>query len=154
MDDDLFELIKAIDGDRQNKKLQDGLKDIERALRKSQKRNASLPQCPICGGRLEGQFRKCMHCQSDLAWVEGMPCEPGKEEETRQLRLEEKARRQEGTRQFKAAEKFRRIRDGSANRSSGFAIPYIVRLFLIAIAGFVLLGCVGALIIWIVRLLK
>ena len=43
-----------------------------------------LPQCPACGARLEGQFRKCMHCASDLAWIEGIPCELGKEHEVRE----------------------------------------------------------------------
>jgi hypothetical protein len=32
-----------------------------------------LPQCPYCGGRLEGQFPLCMHCQSVLSWVDGVP---------------------------------------------------------------------------------
>jgi hypothetical protein len=42
------------------------------------------PQCPVCGGRLEGQFRKCMHCQSNLEWVEGIPYEPMDAEIARQ----------------------------------------------------------------------
>lgn len=28
-----------------------------------------IAQCPACGGRLVGTFRKCVHCAADLAWV-------------------------------------------------------------------------------------
>jgi hypothetical protein len=52
-----------------------------RAIRAEQDQEKRLPQCPVCGGRLEGQFRKCKHCTSDLVWLEGVPCEPGKEAE-------------------------------------------------------------------------
>ena len=53
----------------------------ERARKTEEARIKSLPQCPLCGGRLEGQFQKCSHCASDLSWIEGRPCEFGKEQE-------------------------------------------------------------------------
>ena len=31
--------------------------------------------CPACGGPLPGEYRKCMHCRSELAWENGMPYE-------------------------------------------------------------------------------
>ena len=61
-----------------------------------------LPQCPACGGRLEGQFRKCMHCTSELSWVEGIPCELGKEHEVHERLREERVealRREEASKQ-------------------------------------------------------
>jgi acyl carrier protein len=38
-------------------------------------------ECPFCGGRLAGEFPKCPNCASDVAWVRGFPCKPGKEQE-------------------------------------------------------------------------
>ncbi len=46
-------------------------------------------QCPLCGGRLAGEFKKCQKCGSDITWVGGMPCEPGKEEELRDRQRKE-----------------------------------------------------------------
>ncbi len=51
--------------------------------RLEEKRLSSLPQCPLCGGRIEAQFRKCKHCRSNLSWIDGYPCEVGKEDELR-----------------------------------------------------------------------
>lgn len=48
-----------------------------------QARLEAMPQCPFCGGRLEGRFPKCKHCASELSWVGGNACEPGKEDEMR-----------------------------------------------------------------------
>jgi hypothetical protein len=31
--------------------------------------------CPACGGLLPGEYRKCMHCRSELTWENGMPLE-------------------------------------------------------------------------------
>lgn len=31
--------------------------------------------CPTCGGPLPGEYRKCMHCRSELAWKNGVPYE-------------------------------------------------------------------------------
>lgn len=67
---------------RQEQAKLDALHSELKALRAAQaasNNRSSLPQCPACGGRLEGQFKKCMHCSSELAWVAGIPCEPGKE---------------------------------------------------------------------------
>jgi ATP-dependent Clp protease ATP-binding subunit ClpA len=57
------------------------LAKLNATIQAAKKQEQSLPQCPVCGGRLEGEFRKCKHCTADVVWVEGIPCEPGKEEE-------------------------------------------------------------------------
>ena len=62
----------------------------ERARKAEENRIKELPQCPACGGRLEGQFRKCKGCASDLSWVEGIACEPGKEHEVHERLREER----------------------------------------------------------------
>lgn len=54
-------------------------------------RLAQLPQCPWCGGRIEGMFPKCMHCTSDLVWVENIPCQPAKEADLRRRLADERA---------------------------------------------------------------
>ena len=60
-------------------------------------------QCPMCGGRLAGEFKKCQNCGSDIAWAKGFPCEPGKEAELqRELDAEEAKRKVKAAR--KAAE--------------------------------------------------
>ena len=74
----------------------------ERARKAEENRIKELPQCPACGGRLEGQFRKCKGCASDLSWVEGIPCEPGKEHEIHEWLREEREqtlRREEASKQ-------------------------------------------------------
>lgn len=53
-------------------------------------------QCPICGGRLTGEFQKCPNCSSSLSWVDTalgkMPCQPGKEaEQLEQCKQEKEA---------------------------------------------------------------
>jgi hypothetical protein len=53
-------------------------------LKHAEDRQRNLPQCPACGGRLEGHFSKCMHCASDLVWVAGSPCEPAHAAELRE----------------------------------------------------------------------
>ena len=50
----------------------------ERERRKKESRNRQ-PSCPFCGGRLEGEYPKCKHCASDLAWRHGKPRRPGDE---------------------------------------------------------------------------
>lgn len=45
---------------------------VEKAQIKSDRENA-LPQCPACGGRLEGVFPKCRHCASDITWITTCP---------------------------------------------------------------------------------
>jgi len=56
------------------------------------------PQCPVCGGKLAGQFRKCQHCASDLAWVQGRPCEPGQEQKLEQELAHEAEKRRTAAR--------------------------------------------------------
>lgn len=86
----------------QQQALQQSARQAEevRRLRRSAERDISarkaeearireLPQCPICGGRLEGQFRKCRHCTSDLSWIGRFPCEPGKELELQDRLVQE-----------------------------------------------------------------
>jgi hypothetical protein len=87
MDDlDMLKLLGAAHGlqarelSKQEQAKLDNIRAELRAIRSEQERQKRLPQCPVCGGRLEGQFRKCMHCTSDLVWLEGLPCEPGKED--------------------------------------------------------------------------
>lgn len=70
------EPLRDVLGLVQHARTQDELRKIREHLEQQER----LPQCPVCGGRLEGQFRKCMHCGSALAWVEGIVCEPGQEE--------------------------------------------------------------------------
>ena len=68
---------------------------LRQAATEDEHRQKSLPQCPACGGRLDGEFRKCKHCASDLVWIDGHVCEPGQEEALRQrLAAEEEALRQ------------------------------------------------------------
>ena len=50
-------------------------RQAEREQRKRE-RQSSMPKCPFCGGRLEGEYPKCMHCASDLAWRSGKPLKP------------------------------------------------------------------------------
>ena len=50
----------------------------ERARREKERKN-KMPKCPFCGGRLEGEYPKCMHCASDLAWRRGKPLKRGDE---------------------------------------------------------------------------
>lgn len=57
---------------------------LRQAATEDEHRQKSLPQCPACGGRLDGEFRKCKHCASDLVWIDGHVCEPGQEEALRQ----------------------------------------------------------------------
>ena len=74
---------------------QEELKSVRRELRKlrdEQERTRLLPQCPVCGGRIESGYRKCKQCASDLAWVEGIPCEPGRIEELRRTIHDRRAR--------------------------------------------------------------
>lgn len=53
-----------------------------------------LATCPLCGGTLKGQFKKCMHCASELAWVEGLPCDPAHEQELLEKRRLERLQTQ------------------------------------------------------------
>ncbi len=56
-------------------------------------RRLSLPQCPWCGGRLEGQFELCSHCKSKIAWARTIPCKPGTEAAVlEKLRAEDKVK--------------------------------------------------------------
>lgn len=66
------------------------IKSELRKLRQIEEGKEKLPQCPACGGRLEGAFRKCSHCSMDLSWVKGRPCEVGQE-----AKLEAKIREEE-----------------------------------------------------------
>jgi len=68
----------------------------------SEEHQRKLPQCPACGGRLEGQFQKCMRCATDLAWVEGVPCEPGQAVKLRQS-LQERRRAESARSEWKQA---------------------------------------------------
>ncbi len=44
-----------------------------------------LAKCPVCGGGIESGFKKCRHCRADLIWYNGIPGEPGSEEEIRKI---------------------------------------------------------------------
>lgn len=53
-------------------------------IRKSEGPLPKNRQCPSCGGRLAGEFPKCQNCGSGIAWADGLPCVPGKENELRE----------------------------------------------------------------------
>lgn len=90
---------QAQESAQQARKL-DSIRGELQQLRLKQEREQGLPQCPACGGRLEGEFRKCKHCTSDLVWVEGHPCEPGQEAKL----LEKLEQQREQARQAQQAE--------------------------------------------------
>jgi len=77
----LQKLAQSTTDGRQLQGIASELARLRSVIKDAEERQRSLPQCPVCGGRLEGQFRKCKYCTSDLAWVQGLPCEPGKERE-------------------------------------------------------------------------
>ncbi len=66
---------------------------IAQGLERERKRIARLPQCPYCGGRLEGRFELCMHCRSPISWVEQIPCKPGDEVAVKRRLAEDRKRR-------------------------------------------------------------
>jgi len=80
--------------------IKSSLAEEQRARKAEEKRSKSLPQCPWCGGRLEGKFPKCQNCASDLSWVQGVPCQPGKEAEVVKLLDDKRRREEEEQRQF------------------------------------------------------
>ncbi len=97
-------LRESAERDTKSRKAEENARKAEENARKAEEsRIGALPQCPICGGRLEGQFRKCKHCSSDLSWVEGVPCEPGKELEL-QERLNQKRRAEQQRKETLAEE--------------------------------------------------
>lgn len=74
------------------------------SIRETQQAGNTGPQCPVCGGRLPGEFRKCTHCASDLIWVEGLPGEPGKQAE---LLAKLKQKKDEAQAEFERQEEIR-----------------------------------------------
>ncbi len=73
--------LQAHELSKQEQSKLESIRSELRAIRAQQDREKRLPQCPVCGGRLGGQFRKCKHCTSEIVWRDGLPCEPGKEAE-------------------------------------------------------------------------
>jgi hypothetical protein len=64
------------------------LEEIAAELRSGRQNQQDVPknrQCPICGGALAGEFRKCPNCAEELVWVETtlgrLPSEPGREQQ-------------------------------------------------------------------------
>lgn len=92
-----FEHIQRLQAANQRAAAQGKLNEIERHLAADaaeRERVAKLPRCPACGGALEGRFRKCRHCQSDIAWVGDTPCESHMVEEvTKKLEKEKLLKR-------------------------------------------------------------
>jgi hypothetical protein len=62
----------------------------------------TLPQCPWCGGRLDGRFEVCRHCSREIRWVEWFPCKPGEETDLRR-KVDERSRAIEDSYRTKAA---------------------------------------------------
>ena len=87
----LMSLLALTEANRRSQEEQQKLESIRnemaglrQASTEDEHRQKSLHQCPACGGRLDGEFRKCKHCASDLVWIDGHVCEPGQEEALRQ----------------------------------------------------------------------
>ncbi|MDP7269408.1 MAG: hypothetical protein QF408_14695 [Pirellulales bacterium] len=64
--------------EKSRSELQAMRREQDRERRQKERRN-KMPKCPCCGGRLEGEYPKCMHCASDLTWKDGKPFRPGDE---------------------------------------------------------------------------
>lgn len=56
-----------------NKKLED-VANLLKQQQSEQKRLNSLPQCPYCGGKLEGKYEICRNCGNRLGYVNGKAC--------------------------------------------------------------------------------
>ena len=87
----LMSLLALTEANRRSQEEQQKLESIRNELAglrqastEDEHRQKSLHQCPACGGRLDGEFRKCKHCASDLVWIDHYVCEPGQEEALRQ----------------------------------------------------------------------
>lgn len=89
--DKLRQIARALDTEKRARQAAEKrATDAERRAQEAEDRKHALPQCPWCGGRLEGKFPKCMHCASDLVWVEGTPCQPSQEATVREKLKEQR----------------------------------------------------------------
>ena len=74
------------------------LNELNKELRRQKKTEPRGPKCPVCGGVLPGEYRKCKHCQADLSWIEGRVCELGQEQYLRDtIAAEARERKQRST---------------------------------------------------------
>ncbi len=101
-----------------NARIANALQAQAAAQRSEAARIAALPQCPVCGGRIEQGFRKCSHCRADLAWVGPWAYEAGDTEREKQLQVKlaelQKRAQQEQVKQAEK-ERVRREREYAIN---------------------------------------
>ena len=96
MDIDPFDV--AAMGQRNNQAKQ--LNELTKELRRQKDEERRAPKCPVCGGALPGEYRKCKHCQADLSWVEGRVCEPGEEQDLRDTIAAEKEKKERAFKEY------------------------------------------------------
>jgi hypothetical protein len=77
-------------------------------------RTAKGPFCPLCNGELQGAPQLCMHCRSQLAWVNGEPMSPADAQELRRKQAEK--RQQQAA--FQQREEARKVAEIELQRES------------------------------------
>jgi ribosomal protein L12E/L44/L45/RPP1/RPP2 len=69
--------------------------ELARQRQEQANKEANMPDCPWCGGKILVGFVKCKNCSSDLIWLENLVGKPGDEKRLRevlhQMALAEKA---------------------------------------------------------------
>jgi len=66
-------------GNANAKQSRDELREMRRLQAKQNRekeRLKNLPKCPSCGGHLEGEYPKCVHCGCNIQWIGGRPHPP------------------------------------------------------------------------------
>ena len=76
---DLANLAAIRQREEQQRLLREQNEKLEE-IQRGKKRGSKRTPCPVCGESLDGEYRKCKNCLSDLVWISGNACEPGQEE--------------------------------------------------------------------------